>query len=181
MISVGAIYLQSTADKKLKMIPSNLHLFRLLSGTKGRVKVIFGTTKWEVVEETEGKMPECQFAATLDAMPDPTDSVLNLSQSEGSDRTLLDVILDQLTLNGNEEILDNKVPRYQDWLVLLGQLLRNMFKPPMTKRDNNLGTLPTDIVIPCDPIFLSHLHLLTKSQCYGPYWSWKKHCMLFVI
>ena len=57
----------------------------------------------------------------------------------------------------------------------------------MIKADDNVmvGGLPTDIVIPCDSIdFFNRITIIYQFyflQCYGPNWSWKKHCMLLVI
>jgi hypothetical protein len=179
MIIVGAIYLQSIVDKQLKgATRSNLDLFCLLSGTKGLVKVVLGTTKWDMVGETEGEKLERQLAEAWNAMTDTGSNLLRFKKTEESARAFLDVILCQLEFGGNEEILNDNVLRIQDWLMLLrrkfsgtkaGQVLLNVFKP---KKDDNLmvDALPTDIVIPCDSIhrFLSHYHYLPNFSVMGP-------------
>ena len=43
------------------------------------------------------------------------------------------------------------------------------------------GGQPTDIVIPCDSIYRFIIYFTYQFQCYGPNWSWKKHCMLFMM
>ena len=111
----GVIYLQSIAEPRLKGAAlRNLDMFHQLCGDKALARVVLGTTNWGEIEGDVGEEREQQLAKIFwKTMIASGSKSLRFDITEGSARTFLDAILDQL------ESAEDNVLRIQNELVEL--------------------------------------------------------------